>query len=62
MRVADLVRTIRTNAFSHMWHVSPEAHATLANDVEERLKQDGISYDEVEEAEAHIAIFRARWS
>lgn len=62
MRVEDMVRTIRANAFSHMWHVPPDVHAKLATDVEAVLEREGIAYDEVEEAEAHIAIFRARWS
>ncbi len=60
-RVSDLLNTLRQNAFSHMWHLAADVHRDLYCELERRLQTLRVAPAEVEEAPAHLAVWRVRW-
>lgn len=57
----DMMQTLRRNAFSHLWHLSPDEHADLVREVEQRLREESLAKNEIEEAPASFRLWRVRW-
>ncbi len=64
-RVGEMLDSLRTNPFSHMWHIPPDTHAKLIAEVERRARTAFPSHDYldyVEEVAAGLSLWRVTWS
>jgi ubiquinone/menaquinone biosynthesis C-methylase UbiE len=61
-RVRDMLQQMRTNVYSHLWHVEPTAYQDLVAEAERRARVLWPSLSTVEEAPAYVSLWRADWT
>lgn len=62
VRTSDLLQALRANPFSHLWHVSEQAHQDLIQELEGRIKLHPDWKIRTETTPMHLSLWRVRWS
>jgi SAM-dependent methyltransferase len=59
--VREMLETLRTNPYTHLWHIQAEEHALLMAEVERRAANVLPSPDYLEETPASLTLWKAAW-
>jgi ubiquinone/menaquinone biosynthesis C-methylase UbiE len=61
VRVGEMLDALKSNPFSHLWHIQPEVHRLMVAEAERRVREVFPVLDHVEEAAASVMLWRVVW-
>lgn len=61
IHVGQMLDALKTNPYSHLWHIQPELHRLLVAEAERRTRDVFPTLDHVEQAAASLMLWRVTW-